>query len=112
VQRRCRLHALRNVLTGKYLGGGEAVPGRASGTLGQERVRPAVAAAAALASLAARVGATPAALALAFPLTNPSVASVLFWATSAAQLRANRAAADVAGRLTAAELDDLRAIRA
>ena len=97
------------VLTGKYLGDAAAT-GRASATLGEERVRPALAAAAELAGLAGRLGVQASALALAFGLASPAVASVLFGATSVEQLRANCAAADVLSRLTAAELDELRAI--
>jgi aryl-alcohol dehydrogenase-like predicted oxidoreductase len=52
-----------------------------------------------LASLAARLGTTPAALALAFPFTHPALASVLFGATSPEQIRANCAAARLLGRL-------------
>ena len=85
------------VLTGKYLDGPGA--GRAAGTLDDPRVAAAVAAAGDLASLAGRLGTTAAALALAFPLTNPAVASVLFGATSVEQLRANCAAAALWDRL-------------
>ena len=49
--------------------------------------------------LAASLHTTAAALALAFPFTNPDVASVLFGATSAEQLRANCAAAALWERL-------------
>src|SRR5580693_6364677 len=77
------------VLSGKYRpgSGGAAGPGagRAAGMLDDPRVTPAVAAAEDLAALAARLDTTPAALALAFPFTNPAVASVLFGATSADQ---------------------------
>jgi aryl-alcohol dehydrogenase-like predicted oxidoreductase len=57
--------------------------------LNDPRVTPAVAAAEELARLAGRLDTTSAALALAFPLTNPAVAGVLFGATSAEQVRAN-----------------------
>jgi aryl-alcohol dehydrogenase-like predicted oxidoreductase len=85
------------VLSGKYLGG--PVPGRAAGTLDDPRVVPAAAAAGELASLAARLGTTPAALALAFPFSHPALASVLFGATSPEQVHANCAAASLLGRL-------------
>jgi aryl-alcohol dehydrogenase-like predicted oxidoreductase len=49
--------------------------------------------------MAARLDTTAAALALAFPLTNPAVTSVLFGATSVRQLRANCAAAGLADRM-------------
>jgi len=85
------------VLSGKYLTG--PVPGRAAGTLDDPGVASAAAAAGELASLAARLGTTPAALALAFPFTHPGLASVLFGATSPEQLRANCAAASLLARL-------------
>jgi L-glyceraldehyde 3-phosphate reductase len=98
------------VLTGKYLSG--AAAGRAAAALDDPRFAPAVAAAAELAALAADLGTTAAALALAFPLTNPDVASVLFGATSPEQVRANCAAAGLLDRLTPAGLAALRQIGA
>jgi L-glyceraldehyde 3-phosphate reductase len=98
------------VLSGKYLGG--AAAGRAAATLGEARAAPAVAAAGELAGLAAELGATPAALALAFPLTSPGVASVLFGATSPGQLRANCAAVSLLDRLSPGDVDRLRRIGA
>jgi aryl-alcohol dehydrogenase-like predicted oxidoreductase len=107
------------VLSGKYLLGpasGGAAPGatagRASGTLGDPRVAPALAAAAELVTLAAELGTTAAALALAFPLTNPAVASVLFGATSPEQIRANRAAVALHDRLSDSDVARLRRIGA
>jgi aryl-alcohol dehydrogenase-like predicted oxidoreductase len=100
------------VLTGKYLNTGPDARGRAGGSLGDPALSAAVAAAADLAELAARVGASSAALALAFPLANPVVASVLFGATSTAQVRANCAAAAVLERLGPGELAALRQIGA
>ena len=96
------------VLTGKYLSG--PVPGRAAGTLSDSRVAPAVGAARELASLAGRLETTAAALALAFPLTNPAVTSALFGATSAEQVRADCAAISLLDRLRLADLADLRRI--
>ena len=93
------------VLSGKYRAG--PVAGRAAGTLADPRVAPAAAAAGELASLAARLGTTPAALALAFPFTHPALASVLFGATSPEQLRANCAAARQLDRLAP---DDVAAL--
>jgi L-glyceraldehyde 3-phosphate reductase len=55
-------------------------------------------------------GTTPAALALAFPLTNPAVASVLFGASSPEQVRVNCAAISLLDRLGPADLADLRRI--
>jgi aryl-alcohol dehydrogenase-like predicted oxidoreductase len=98
------------VLSGKYTGGPAA--GRAAATLGEPRVAPAVAAARDLASLAARLDTTPAALALAFPFTHPALGSVLFGATSPEQVRANCAAASLLGRLGPDDLAELRRIGA
>jgi aryl-alcohol dehydrogenase-like predicted oxidoreductase len=96
------------VLTGKYRSG--AAAGRAAGTLGEHRAAPAVAAAGGLADLAGRLDTTAAALALAFPLANPVVTSVLFGATSAEQVRANCAAVALVGRLGTGDIADLRRI--
>ncbi len=98
------------VLSGKYLAG--AVAGRAAATLGEARAAPAVAAAGDLAGLAAELGTTAAALALAFPFTNPDVTSVLFGATSPEQLRANCVAAGLLDRLSPADTGRLRRIGA
>jgi aryl-alcohol dehydrogenase-like predicted oxidoreductase len=96
------------ILSGKYRTPGTA--GRAAATLDQPRAGPAIAAAAGLAALADRLAASPAALALAFALAGPAVASVLFGATSAAQLRANGEAVRLLDRLSPADLDDLRRV--
>jgi L-glyceraldehyde 3-phosphate reductase len=96
------------VLTGKYRSG--PATGRAAGTLQDPKVAPALVAAEELARLADRAGTTAAALALAFPLTNPAVTSVLFGATSAGQVRANCAAVSLLDRLSHAELAQLRHI--
>lgn len=103
------------VLSGKYRAAGQprqpghgTVTGRAAATLGEQRVAPAVAAAEELAALAERLDTTAAALALAFALASPDVASVLFGATSPEQLRANCAAVSLLDRLTP---DDLAALR-
>lgn len=98
------------VLTGKYRGGEAA--GRAAGALGEPRYATAAAAAGDLARLAERLGTTAAALALAFPLTNPATASVLFGATSPEQLRANCAAAALLERLSPDDVAELQAIGA
>jgi len=94
------------VLSGKYLSG--AAAGRAAATLDDPRAAPAVAAAADLTGLAASLGTTAAALALAFPFTNPNVTSVLFGATSPGQLRANCAAASLLDRLSPGDIARLR----
>jgi len=96
------------VLSGKYLAG--PATGRAAGTLADPRVAAAVAAAGELASLAGGLHTTAAALALAFPFTNPAVASVLFGATSAEQVRANCAVISLLERLGPADLAQLRRI--
>jgi aryl-alcohol dehydrogenase-like predicted oxidoreductase len=96
------------VLTGKYRSGPGT--GRAAGTLDDPKVAPAVAAAAELAVLADRLDTTQVALALAFPLTNPVVTSVLFGATSVEQVRANCAAVGLLDRLGPADLAQLRRI--
>jgi aryl-alcohol dehydrogenase-like predicted oxidoreductase len=98
------------VLSGKYRDGQAA--GRAAGELAEPRYAAAAAAAEDLAALAGRLGTTPAALALAFPLTHPAAASVLFGATSPEQLRANCAAAGLLDRLSPAEAAELQAIGA
>ena len=96
------------VLTGKYLSGTTA--GRAAGTLNDPRVAAAGAVAEELARLARRLETTPAALALAFPLTNPAVISALFGATSAEQVRANCAAIGLLDRLGRDDLAQLQRI--
>ncbi len=98
------------VLSGKYQSG--AASGRAAATLDDPRAAPAIAAAADLASLAASLGVTAAALALAFPFTNPGVTSVLLGATSPEQLRANCAAAGLLDRLSPSDITRLRQIGA
>jgi aryl-alcohol dehydrogenase-like predicted oxidoreductase len=97
-------------LTGKYLGGGSG--GRLAGQLDSPRVAPALTAAGSLRALAADLGTTPAALALAFALAHPRVASVLFGATSPAQVAADVEALDVAARLDDSGWAMLRAIGA
>jgi aryl-alcohol dehydrogenase-like predicted oxidoreductase len=96
------------VLSGKYLSGRPA--GRASLTLDDPRVGPALAAARELDALADRLQVTAAALALAFPLTNPAVASVLFGATSTEQLRTNCAAATLLDALSEEDIATLKQI--
>jgi aryl-alcohol dehydrogenase-like predicted oxidoreductase len=80
------------VLTGKYDAGAS---GRAAGELDTRRYRAARALGRRLGELAAEHGVSSAALAIAFALGNPSVASVLFGATSAAQLTDNVSALSV-----------------
>jgi aryl-alcohol dehydrogenase-like predicted oxidoreductase len=96
------------VLTGKY----DADPsaGRAAGSLDDPRLSNAVTAGRELAALARDLGTTPAALAIAFTLSNPSVASVLFGATRPAQIRENVAALDVVDHLDEQQLARLKSI--
>ncbi len=96
------------VLSGKYRSAGAA--GRAAGTLDQPRVAPAVSVAGELAALAGRLGTTAAALALAFPLASPAVASVLFGATSPEQVRENCAAISVLDGLADEDIAALRGV--
>ena len=96
------------VLSGKYLD--RRAPGRATGTLDEPRVAPALAAARDLARLAEKLDVSAAALALAFPLASPAVASVLFGATSPEQLRANCAAVGLLDRIAPGDLAELKRI--
>ncbi len=80
------------VLTGKYDVGGT---GRAAGQLEDPRYQAARDLGRHLHGAAADLGASPAALAIAFALANPTVASVLFGATSPAQIAENVAALEV-----------------
>jgi len=77
------------VLTGKYDAGGS---GRAARELDDPRLRSARELGRRLRALAEELGVSPAALAIAFALANPSVVSVLFGATSPAQIAENAAA--------------------
>ena len=85
------------VLTGKYAEPG--AQGRMADELGSERARPAVAAAERLRAVAAELGTTPAALAIAFALANPLVACVLFGATGPDQVTENVRAVELLATL-------------
>ena len=61
--------------------------------------------------MADEIGATPAALAVAFALANPLTASVLFGATSPAQVHDNVRALDLLASLDESQLEALDAIR-
>jgi aryl-alcohol dehydrogenase-like predicted oxidoreductase len=74
------------VLTGKYDAGGA---GRADAEIEDPRFAAARAQGRRLRSLAEELGVSPAALAIAFALDNPPVASVLFGATAPAQIAEN-----------------------
>ncbi len=80
-------------LTGKYIAA-EAT-GRIAAKLDDPLFKEALDAAPALVDLAARVSTTPAALAIAFALAGPRVASVLFGATRPEQIHENARALDV-----------------
>jgi aryl-alcohol dehydrogenase-like predicted oxidoreductase len=101
---------LGGVLSGKYLDAGAV--GRWTGQLEDPRLSAGRDAAMALRELAARAGTTAAALAIAFPLLNPNVASVLFGATSQEQVAANVAAMELLDRLDETTLAQLRGIGA
>jgi len=98
------------VLTGKYAG--RLGSGRMAAELDDPDLTTVLRAAEALSELAARVGTSPAALAIAFALANDRVATVLFGATQAAQLAENVAAIPLLDQLTRGDLADLYAIGA
>ncbi|HEX4281341.1 MAG TPA: aldo/keto reductase [Solirubrobacteraceae bacterium] len=80
------------VLTGKYDAG---EPGRAAAEISDPRHAAAREIGVRLRALAAELGTTPAALAIAFALANSAVATVLFGATSPAQIEQNVAALEL-----------------
>ena len=96
------------VLTGKYEN--DSTAGRWAGTLDDPYVVRSVAVARELAQLARDLDTTPASLAIAFALANPSVATVLFGATSPRQVEENVAALELAGRLDQAQVAALARI--
>ncbi len=96
------------VLSAKY--DVDSAAGRAAGALDQPMYAAAATAARSLAQLAERLETTPAALAVAFALQNPAVATVLFGATTPAQIEQNVAALELEARLTAADRAELIAI--
>ena len=80
------------VLTGKYDEGGS---GRASEQIDDPELARALELGREVRALAAEVGESPAALAIAFALANPAVATVLFGATKPAQIEDNLSALNV-----------------
>ncbi|HTP22917.1 MAG TPA: aldo/keto reductase [Solirubrobacteraceae bacterium] len=80
------------VLTGKYDAG---QTGRAAGEIDDPRLAAARERGARLRALSAEAGVSPAAMAIAFALSNPAVATALFGATSPAQIAENVAALEV-----------------
>ncbi|WP_073251464.1 aldo/keto reductase [Cryptosporangium aurantiacum] len=97
------------VLTGKYDAGAD---GRHPEALTEPRLAAAVAAGRELAALAAELNTPPAALALAFPLLNPVVASLLTGATRPEQVHANLAALTLVETLDESVAARLRSIGA
>ena len=94
-------------LSGKYAGSRE---GRLAGDLDDPRYARALSIGEQLVPIAARLETTAAALAYAFCLRHPSVASLLFGATSAAQVAENVAAVELLDRVdetTWAEIEAL-----
>jgi len=96
------------VLTGKYAAPGAS--GRYGGALDMPRVQPALRAVESLRAMATELGTTPAALAIAFALANPVVATVLCGATRPEQVAENVRALDVLGRLDERRLAELAEI--
>jgi aryl-alcohol dehydrogenase-like predicted oxidoreductase len=96
------------VLSGKYGQAGAA--GRAAASIGDPEQAAALEAGERLRALAERLDTSPAALAVAFTLEHPRVASTLFGATSPEQLEANASALDLAARLTPEDRAELQAI--
>jgi len=97
-------------LSGKYAAGGGGDGGRVADRRDDPQLAPAFAAGEQLRALARELDAPPAALAIAFALAHPSVASVLFGATAAAQIAENVTALDVLDRLGDDGLRRLRAV--
>jgi aryl-alcohol dehydrogenase-like predicted oxidoreductase len=97
-------------LTGKYAEQG--AQGRLSNQRDDQRYAAAFRASAELADLAREIDVATAPLAIAFALLNPRVASVLFGATSAAQVDENVTAVELASNLDAETKTKLKAIGA
>ena len=96
------------VLTGKYSDG--SASGRMTDELDDPELQPVLEAAHSLGELAPRLGTSLAALALAFALANPRVATVLFGATSPEQVTENVRAVELLEQLEPAALAELQAI--
>lgn len=97
-------------LTGKYSDGDAT--GRLTDELDESRRQEAFRIAGRLRVLAGELDATPSRLALAFALSNPRVASVLFGATSPEQVADDVGALELLGRMSDEELGALRATAA
>jgi L-glyceraldehyde 3-phosphate reductase len=101
------------VLAGGALSGKYARPGaqgRDAGRLQDPELEGPLRAGERLRALAERLGASPAALAIAFTLEHPRVVSTLFGATSPAQVAENVSALELLGTLGEGERAELRAI--
>jgi aryl-alcohol dehydrogenase-like predicted oxidoreductase len=96
------------VLTGKYADATAA--GRMAAALDDPELQPFLEAARELADIAARLGTSSAALAIAFALANQRVASVLFGATTPEQVTENVRAAELLDQLEPESLAELQAI--
>ena len=96
------------ILSGKYATAGAG--GRMAGELDNPRFGGAVGIVERLRALADELDTTPATLAMAFALSNPSVATVLFGATSPEQMVENVRAAELADALSEEQLERLREI--
>jgi len=95
-------------LTGKYAISG--ADGRLAGDVDDPRRERAFQVGERLRGLADEMGTKPARLAIAFALSNPRVASVLFGATSPEQVAENVSALDVLGSLEPGTLAQLRSV--
>jgi len=95
-------------LSGKYAG--DTASGRIEKERDDPKHGPALAAADQLTLLGAQLEQPPASLAIAFALSHPKVASVLFGATAPEQIHENVAALSLAERLQERDLERLRAI--
>ena len=95
-------------LTGKYLAPGAA--GRLANSTDDELNHDALRVAGDLRAFAAGHGASPAAMAIAFPLLNPHVASVLFGATSPEQIVENAKAVELLSGMDERTIAGLRTI--
>jgi aryl-alcohol dehydrogenase-like predicted oxidoreductase len=96
------------VLSGKYREPDAA--GRMAGQLDDPRFAAALSVARRLDQLAAEWGTTAAALAIAFTLAHPRVATVLHGATRPEHVSENVRAVELLDRLSAEQLDELRAL--
>ena len=95
-------------LSGKYED--PSATGRINARIDGRDYSEALAAGSKLKALAGEIGANPAALAIAFALSNPRVATVLFGATNPEQITQNVGAVELKQRLDEALMERLRAI--